>query len=191
MIRRWAAAMAALGLAVTGPAMAQEAYPSGPIQLVNPYPPDGATDLLARALAAGMAQRLGQPMIVVNRDGAAGAIGTVAVARAAADGYTLAFVPALVLSVLPVTQPNSGLQAASLRPVCQMFANAQAIAVRRDSRFRSLADVVAEARAAPRRAPSPMARSASPPSRIWPCCNGCARRRWGWRTCPMVATGQC
>ncbi|WP_338664700.1 tripartite tricarboxylate transporter substrate binding protein [Pararoseomonas sp. SCSIO 73927] len=131
------------------PARAQEAFPARPIQVVNPYPAGGATDLMARAMAAGLQQRLRQPVVVVNRDGAAGAVGTLGVARAAPDGYTLAFVPALVLSVLPVTQPNSGLRAEALRPVCQMFANAQAVAVRADSPLRNLADLVAAAKAAP------------------------------------------
>lgn len=141
-----------LGLPLlAAPARGQEAFPARPIQIVNPYPAGGATDLMARALAAGLAARFGQPVVVVNRDGAAGAIGTAGVARAAPDGYTLAFVPALVLSVLPVTQPNSGLRADSLRPVCQMFSNAQAIAVRADSPWRSLGELVAAARAAPGR----------------------------------------
>jgi tripartite-type tricarboxylate transporter receptor subunit TctC len=144
-------ALAALGLAFCGAAAAQEAFPSRPIQVINPYQAGGATDLMARALAPGMAQRLGQPVVVINRDGAAGAVGSLAVARAAPDGYTLAFVPALALSVLPVTQPNSGLTTTSLRPVCQTFSNAQAIAVRQDSRFQTLAELVAAIRAAPGR----------------------------------------
>lgn len=135
--------------ALVATAHAQEAFPSRPIQLINPYQPGGATDLMARALAAGMAPILGQPMVVVNRDGAAGGVGSLQVARAAPDGHTLLFAPALVQSVLPVTQPGSGLRSDALRPVCQTFSNAQAIAVRHDSRFRSLADVVAAARAAP------------------------------------------
>lgn len=136
-------------MALPGLAWAEEAFPSRPIQVVNPYPAGGATDLMARAMATGLQQRLGQPVVVVNRDGAAGAVGTLGVARAAADGHTLAFVPSLVLSVLPVTQPNSGLRADALRPVCQMFANAQAIAVRTDSPLRTLADLVAAAKASP------------------------------------------
>lgn len=138
-----------LGLALGRPALAQEAFPARPIQVINPYAAGGATDLLARAMAAGLAPRLRQPVVVVNRDGAAGAVGAAAVARAAADGYTLAFAPALVLSVLPVTQPSSGLRPESLRPVYQMFSNAQAIAVRADSPFRSLRDLMAAAKAAP------------------------------------------
>ncbi|NGM23410.1 tripartite tricarboxylate transporter substrate binding protein [Roseomonas stagni] len=136
---------------LAAPATAQEAFPARGMQIVNPYPAGGATDLMARALAAGLSTRFGQPVVVVNRDGAAGAIGTAAVARSAPDGYTLAFVPALVLTVLPVTQPNSGLRTDSLRPVCQMFSNAQAIAVRADSPWRTLGDLVAAARTAPGR----------------------------------------
>jgi tripartite-type tricarboxylate transporter receptor subunit TctC len=131
------------------PVAAQNAFPSRPIQIVNPYPAGGATDLLTRALAAIMAERLGQPMVVVNRDGAAGAVGTAQVARAAPDGHMLAFAPALVVSVLPVTQPGAGYASDALRPVCQTFSNAQAILVRADSPLRSLSDLVAANRAAP------------------------------------------
>jgi tripartite-type tricarboxylate transporter receptor subunit TctC len=149
MIARRALVGGLLWLSALTGAGAQEVYPSRPIQVVNPYPAGGATDLMARAMAAGLAPRLGQPLVVVNRDGAAGAVGTLGVARAAPDGYTLAFVPALVLSVLPVTQPNSGLRPDALRPVCQMFSNGQAIAVRAVSPLRNLADLVAAAKARP------------------------------------------
>ncbi|MBI0535270.1 tripartite tricarboxylate transporter substrate binding protein [Roseomonas sp. KE2513] len=149
MINRRILSGALLALPALRVAEAQESYPARPIQVINPYPAGGATDLMARALAAGLSERLGQPVVVVNRDGAAGSVGTLSVARAAPDGYTLAFVPALVLSVLPVTQPNSGLRPNALRPVCQMFANAQAIAVRADSPLRSLTDLVAAAKATP------------------------------------------
>ena len=150
--RRTLATGLATGLAGLPPAArAQESYPSRPIQIVNPYAAGNSTDLLARALAAGLAPRLGQPVVVVNRDGAAGAVGSSFVARAAPDGYTLLFAPALVASVLPVTQRAAGLAVNSLRPVCQAFSNAQALVVRPDSPLRNLADLVAAARAAPGR----------------------------------------
>ena len=149
MIGRRVLAAGLLGMPALRRAVAQEAFPRRPIQVVNPYPAGGATDLLARAMAAGLAPRLGQPVVVINRDGAAGSVGTAAVARSAPDGHTLAFVPALVLSVLPITQPASGLRPDSLRPVCQMFSNAQAIAVRADSPFHTLGDLVAAAKSSP------------------------------------------
>ena len=145
--RLLAGASAALPFA----AHAQEAFPSRPVQIVLPYPPGNAIDLLVRALAAQMQPVLGQPTVVVNRDGAAGVVGSVSVARGAADGYTLLFVPALVASVLPVTQPTSGLQVNSFRPICQVFSNSMALVVRPDSPIRTLRDLQAAAQRNPGR----------------------------------------
>src|ERR687897_782736 len=79
------------------PASAQD-YPNRVVRVINPYPAGSTTDLLARALAVGLSARLGQQFVVENRGGAGGAIGTAAVARADADGYSLLFAPALVIS---------------------------------------------------------------------------------------------
>jgi tripartite-type tricarboxylate transporter receptor subunit TctC len=145
-----AAAMAA-GVAMPGVLRAQEAFPVRPIQVVLPYPPGNAIDLLVRSLANAMSPQLGQTVVVLNRDGAAGAVGSASVARAPADGYTLLFVPALVASVLPVIQPNSGLQVNSFRPICQVFSNSMALVVRPDSPIRTLRDLQSAAQARPGR----------------------------------------
>lgn len=76
-----------------GPALAQggDAYPNKPIRMVVPYPAGGTTDQLARAIAQPMRDILGQPVIIDNKAGAGGTIGTDFVAKQPADGYTLLF----------------------------------------------------------------------------------------------------
>ena len=140
----------AAALVVT-PAAGQEAFPSRALQIILPYAPGNTTDLLARALAAEMSSLLGRPVVVVNREGAAGAVGSAVAARAAPDGHTLLFVPALVASVLPATQPGSGLTPASFRPVCQTFNNTMALVVRPDSPITDLRRLQAMARESPGR----------------------------------------
>jgi tripartite-type tricarboxylate transporter receptor subunit TctC len=92
---------AAVAAATALPAQAQQDYPSRTVTVVNPTQAGATTDVLARAFVLGLASRLGQQFVVVNRTGASGAIGTASVARAAPDGYTLLFGAVYVLSVLP------------------------------------------------------------------------------------------
>lgn len=91
MQRRHLLSAAALALlAASGAAQAQEAYPSKPIRFIVPYPPGGPTDLMARLLQPELQQRLGVTIVIENRGGAGGNVGTAEVARQApADGYTL------------------------------------------------------------------------------------------------------
>jgi tripartite-type tricarboxylate transporter receptor subunit TctC len=75
-------------LTTSGAALAQS-YPSKPIRVVVPFPPGGGTDIVARTVTPKMAEMLGQPFVIENRAGAGGNIGTDAVAKSPADGYTL------------------------------------------------------------------------------------------------------
>jgi len=83
--------LAVLGLAcVAGAALAQD-YPSRPIRMIVPYPPGGGTDIVARVITEPLGQALGQPIVIDNRGGAAGNVGTEVAARSTPDGYTVLF----------------------------------------------------------------------------------------------------
>jgi tripartite-type tricarboxylate transporter receptor subunit TctC len=92
-----------LALAAAGAAFAQ-GYPARPIKLVVPWPPGQAPDLYARVMADKLSQTLGQPLIVDNRAGAGGTIGTDAVAKSPADGYTLLAASSGPISTIPNVQ---------------------------------------------------------------------------------------
>ena len=89
--------MQAFALAVlvvfAGPSFAQ-AWPTKPIRFVVPFAPGGASDVLARLVGQKLSERLGQPVVVENKPGAATTVGAAEVARASADGYTLLLAPA-------------------------------------------------------------------------------------------------
>ena len=86
----WRLAAAALGILVATLAAAQE-WPTKPIRFIVPYPPGGGTDIIARIVQDKLAAALGRPIIIDNRGGAAGNIGTELAAKAAPDGYTFLF----------------------------------------------------------------------------------------------------
>lgn len=91
MFRRFPSLLIAAALTLFG-AASHAAYPDKPIRLIVPWAPGGSTDAIARAIAQRMSERLGQSVVVDNRSGASGQIGTDAAAKAAPDGYTLALV---------------------------------------------------------------------------------------------------
>ena len=90
-----------LGMGLTSAALAAGPYPDRPLRLIVPFPAGGATDLMARALAQGLGEKLGQSVVVENRGGAGGSIGAEAVATAAPDGYTLLYSTMGVLTINP------------------------------------------------------------------------------------------
>jgi tripartite-type tricarboxylate transporter receptor subunit TctC len=94
-------AFLAILLVIAGAVHAQSSFPSKPLRIIVPFPPGGAVDPLVRALANGMTERLGQPVLVENRPGATGTIGMNACAKSAADGYTLCFVTSDGMTVIP------------------------------------------------------------------------------------------
>src|SRR5262249_59405599 len=87
--RQTAGAMIAACLAFAASPLSAETYPERPIRLIIPFAAGGPNDIIARPLADHMAQALGQPIVIENRAGANGILGTAVVAKSAPDGYTL------------------------------------------------------------------------------------------------------
>src|SRR5258708_30435176 len=96
-VRRLAALFAIIALLafITAPASAQN-YPTRSITFVVPFPAGGSADTLARLIGAKLSERLGQAVVVENKPGAGGNLGTDAVAKAAPDGYTLLLTPSSI-----------------------------------------------------------------------------------------------
>lgn len=101
------AAVAAILALMTVPVLAQAPFPSKTIQIVVPYAPGGVVDPVARLMAPKLSKELGQPVVVDNRPGAAGAMGTAFVSRAEPDGHTI-LLNTGVVSVHPSTQKQPG-----------------------------------------------------------------------------------
>jgi tripartite-type tricarboxylate transporter receptor subunit TctC len=94
--------LAALFVLAGGHACAEaQSYPVKPIRIVIPYPPGGGTDIVIRAVSGRLSEKLGQPVVVDNRGGATGTIGSEAVAHAAPDGYTLLAHTNAGITILP------------------------------------------------------------------------------------------
>jgi tripartite-type tricarboxylate transporter receptor subunit TctC len=103
-------------------------YPSKPIQLVVAYPAGGGTDILARVVTTELAKILDQPIVVLNRPGASGAIGTTFVARAKPDGYTLLLDTGNV-TLRPAVDPTTGFGSKDFVPVALLTESALALVV--------------------------------------------------------------
>ena len=102
---------ALLGLAMAAsaafaPTGSHAAYPDRPIQIVVPFPPGGATDVLGRLVAAELSNRLGQTVVVENRAGAGTSIGAAYVAKSKPDGYTLLFSSTTTYTINPAIYPK-------------------------------------------------------------------------------------
>jgi tripartite-type tricarboxylate transporter receptor subunit TctC len=140
-----------LAACVAPAAQAQaQPYPSRPITMLVPLQAGTAVDNVARAIAAKMSASLGRPIIVENVPGAAGQIGTERLARAAPDGYTIGFVNDSILTMLPNLNPKLGYDPLKdLAPVSRVAGNAFGIAVNPGFSAKSLAELIAQAKARP------------------------------------------
>jgi tripartite-type tricarboxylate transporter receptor subunit TctC len=135
---------------VFGQARAQQDYPSRAVKVVVPFPPGGAPDLVGRTMANRLSERLGQPFVVENRTGAGGNIGTEAVAKAAADGYTLLFVLSGTLTANPALYRKLPFNVEKdFRPISLLVGSTQMLVVHPSLPVNTLAEFVAYAKKQP------------------------------------------
>ena len=147
MIRGLLAALAAVIFAGAAPAAAQN-YPTRTLQMVIPFPPGGNTDLMGRALQEELRKAIGQPIIIVNKGGAAGTLGVIDVARADPDGYTLGFTPNNPLTAQPHMRALPyGMD--SFRFVCLSYYSPYVLIAGPQAPFKTFAEFLAFAKSKP------------------------------------------
>ena len=142
--------LVALLLAALITAAHAQTYPSRPVRLIVPFPPGGSTDILSRALGQKLAEGLGQPVVIDNRPGAGGSIGSEAGAKAAPDGYTLLMGQLGPLAVSPAIYKNLPYDPVkSFAPVSLMAIVPSVLVVNPQVPAASAAELIAYARANP------------------------------------------
>ena len=140
--------MLALTLAAALPALAE--FPDRPIRIIVPYPPGGTSDLLARAVAPRLGERLKQTVVIENRAGAGGVIGSAVVAKSPADGYTLLLGTIATHGILPVLQKPAPYDAVKdFAPVTLVASTPNVLVANPSAPVRNLAELLALARAKP------------------------------------------
>lgn len=147
MTRALASLVAAL-LGLAAPAVALAEYPTKPVELIVPFPAGGRTDIIARQWAAAAGKHLGQQVVVVQKVGGGGAVGSIHVANAPADGYTI-MATTIGNQVLRPISAKVPYRYDSFAPVGQISAATLVLACRTDRPWQSLRDLAADARKRP------------------------------------------
>ena len=138
----------ALCLVVASSAWAED-YPSKPIRLIVPFPPGGPNDIIARVVGQRMSEIAKQPVVIDNRSGSAGALGTDAVAKAEPDGYTIAITSASSLAILPTMEKINYDPQKDLVPITLVATVPEMLVVAGNVPARNMAELVALAKAQP------------------------------------------
>ena len=142
------ACAAALGMSTL--AYAQADYPNKPITLVVPFPPGGVTDIAGREVARNLTKYLNQPVVVENRAGAGGNIGTQYVARSKPDGYTLGLLTVSAISIAPHVTKNLGFNPSKdFTPITNVITTDGAIVANVAAPYNTVQELIAFAKANP------------------------------------------
>ncbi len=144
------AAAAATLIAAAMPAPGADKYPERPIRLVVPFPPGGGTDLVSRTMQPALAARLGQQIVIDNRGGAQGILGTHIAATAVPDGYTLVIAEIGATAVAPALTPNMQFDVIKdFAPITKLIEQPYIMSVHPSVPAKSLTDFIKLAQAKP------------------------------------------
>ena len=148
--QRFRACLAVLLMGAACTVLAQATYPARPVKIVVPWPPGGATDVIARHLGERLGARLGQTFVIENRAGATGQIGSQVVVQSAPDGYTLLMMSATVHSFGPNLAKSYPFDPIDdFAPISQSVSFPYVMVVQSSSPYNTVADLVAAAKKAP------------------------------------------
>lgn len=134
--------------AIGNAALAQQTFPNHPIRLIVPFPPGGSNDVVSRVIATELAVRLGQGVVIDNRGGAGGMIGTEMASKSAPDGYTLLFISSAFASS-PSLYKLTYDPAKVFAPVAMIAAGPNVLVVTNAMQVKSTAELIAMAKAQP------------------------------------------
>ena len=147
--RLLSSALVAVGLA-SGTAQAQDAWPSRPITYVAAFPAGSNTDTLGRIIAQRLSERLKVPVVVDNKAGATGMVGSAYVAKAPPDGYTMLGASIASHAISPSMHTTTQYDPVkSFEPITIIGMNANVLVVPANSPYKSVADIIAAAKASP------------------------------------------
>jgi hypothetical protein len=142
-------AVSAMLAALAGSAAAAD-YPLKPLRMIITYPPGGNTDAVGRPVAARLSEVLGQQVLIDNRGGAGGTLGTHVAAQATPDGYTMLMGTSASMSINPALQPKLPYDPnRDFAPVTMLVINPQVLVVHPSSPFRSVKELIAHAKSNP------------------------------------------
>ena len=125
-------------------ALAAEKFPSREIQLVTANPPGGFVDIAVRLMSENLSKELGVPVVVSNRAGAGGAVGTTYLIKSKPDGYTIASISSADVVLLPATVPDIPFKPTDMDPLCKYASSTSAIFCKADAPWKTLEDLVAD-----------------------------------------------
>jgi tripartite-type tricarboxylate transporter receptor subunit TctC len=133
-----------------GQTVSAQSWPARPVRLIVPFPPAGATDILARELAKQLSERLGQQVVIDNKPGAGGTLGSDLTAKAPADGYTIQMATSSTHSIGPSLNPNMPYNARTdFTPVALVASAANVLLVSPAVKAGSVKELIAEMKARP------------------------------------------